>query len=67
MMKNPKEKRFDDVETVKIASQMALGDIKVDEFQSFFTQWGKILGITSNGEYFSENVLFSACPSKRLL
>ena len=43
MEKNPKGKRYDDVEAVKTASQMALDYIKVEEFQTCFIQWQKRL------------------------
>lgn len=54
MKKNLKGKRFDDVEAVKTASQRALDDIKVEEFQRCFKQWEKRLDkcIAANGEYF---------------
>jgi transposase len=57
MKKILKRKRFATVEEVKIASQEALNNIKLQQFQRFFTQWEKRLdkGIASNGEYFEGN------------
>jgi len=52
--KTLKGKRFDNVEEVKTASQEALNNIKLQQFQRCFTQWEKRLDkcIASNGEYF---------------
>jgi len=49
-----KGNRFATVEEVKTASQEALNNIKLQQFQRCFTQWEKILDkcIASNGEYF---------------
>jgi hypothetical protein len=54
MKKTLKGKRFTTVEEVKTASQEALNNIKLQQFQRCFTQWDKILDkcIASNGEYF---------------
>jgi len=54
MKKTLKRKRFATVEQVKTASQEALNNIKLQQFQRCFTQWEKRLGncIASNGEYF---------------
>jgi hypothetical protein len=54
-MKNTlKGKSFTTVEEAKTASQEALNNIKLQQFQSCFTQWEKRLDkcIASNGEYF---------------
>jgi len=42
------------VEEVKIASQEALNNIKLQQFQRCFTPWGKRLDkcTASSGEYF---------------
>jgi len=47
-------KRFATVEEVKTASQEALNNIKLQQFQRCCTQWEKSLDkcIASNGEYF---------------
>jgi len=49
-----KGKRFAPVEEVKTASQEALNNIKLQQFQRCFTQWEKRLDrcSASNGEYF---------------
>jgi hypothetical protein len=49
-----KRKRFATVEEVKTASQEALNNIKLQQFQRCFTEWEKSLDkcIASNGEYF---------------
>jgi len=49
-----KGKRFATVEEVKTASQEAFHNIKLQQFQRFFTQCKKRLDkcIASNGEYF---------------
>ena len=54
MKKTLKLKRFSTVEEVKTASQEALNNIKLQQFQRCFTQWEKRLDkcIASNGEYF---------------
>ena len=55
MNKTLKGKRFATVEEeVKTASQEALNNIKLQQFQRCFTQWEKRLDkcIASNGEYF---------------
>jgi len=43
MKKTLKGKRFATVEEVKTASQEALNNIKLQQFQRCFTQWEKIL------------------------
>jgi hypothetical protein len=52
--KTLKGKRFTTVEEVKTASQEALNNIKLQQFQRCFTQWDERLDkcIASNGEYF---------------
>lgn len=57
MKKNLKGKRFDDVETVKTASQRPFNNIKDEEFQRCFKQWKKILDkcIASYEDYFESN------------
>jgi len=54
MKKTLKGKRFANVEEVKTASQEALNNIKLQQFQRCFTQWEKRLNkcIASSGEYF---------------
>jgi len=54
MKKALKGKRFATMEEVKRASQEALNNIKLQQFQRCFTQWEKRLDkcIASNGEYF---------------
>jgi len=54
MKKTLKGKRFATMEEVKTASQEALNNIKLQQFQRCFTQWEKRLDkcIDSNGEYF---------------
>jgi len=51
--KTLKGKRFANVEEVKTASQEALNNIKLQQFQRCFTQWEKRFDkcIASNGEY----------------
>jgi hypothetical protein len=44
MKKTLKRKRFAIVEEVKTASQEALNNIKLQQFQRYFTQWGKKIG-----------------------
>ena len=57
MKKTLKGKRFANVEKVKTASQEALNNIKLQQFQRCFTQWEKRLDkcTASNGEYFEGN------------
>jgi hypothetical protein len=52
-----KRKRFATVEEVKTASQEPLNNIKLQQFQRYFTRWEKRLDkcIASNGEYFEGN------------
>jgi hypothetical protein len=52
--KTLKGKRFATIEEVKTASQEALKNIKLQQFQRCFTQWEKRLVkcIASSGEYF---------------
>jgi len=52
--KTLKGKRFATVEEVKTASQEALNNIKLQQFQRCFTQWEKRLDkcIAANREYF---------------
>ena len=52
--KTLKGKRFATVEEMKTASEEALNNIKLHQFQRCFTQWEKRLDkcIASNGEYF---------------
>jgi len=54
MEKTLKGRSFATVEEVKTASQEALNNIKLQQFQRCFTQWEKILDkcIASNGGYF---------------
>jgi len=54
MRKTLKGKRFATVEEVNTASQKALNNIKLQQFQRCFTQWEKRLDkcIASNGEHF---------------
>ena len=54
MKKTLKGRRFANLEEVKTASQKALNNIKLHQFQRCFTQWEKRLDkcIASNGEYF---------------
>jgi hypothetical protein len=54
MRKTLTGQRFATLEEVKISSQEALNNIKLQHFQRCFTQWGKRLDkcIASNGEYF---------------
>ena len=58
MKKTLKRKRFAIVEEVKTVSQEALKNIKLQQFQRCFTQWGKKRldkCIAGNGEYFEGN------------
>jgi len=57
MKKAMKGKRFATVKEVKTASQEALNNIKLQQFQRCFTQWEKRLDkcIASNGEYFKRD------------
>jgi len=54
MKKTLKGRRFATTEEVKTASQEALNNIKLQQFQKCFTQWEKRLDkcIASNGDYF---------------
>ena len=60
MKKTLKGKRYATVEEVKTASQEALNNIKLQQFQRCFTQWEKRLDkcIASNGEYFEGDQVF---------
>ena len=54
MTKMLKGQRFATVDEVKTATQEALNNIKLQQFQRCFTRWEKRLDkrIASNGEYF---------------
>jgi len=60
MKKTLKGKRFATAEEVKTASQEALNNIKLQQFQRCFTQWEKRSDkcIASNGEYFEGDEVF---------